>query len=161
MCPEAIEKLNHPCPIADGYDFKADVWSLGVLLYEIVSGGKMPFLDLSIAFDQAAHEMTRNILTQPPRPLPLSVSREVQELIWWMLEKDPNRRPKVSDVLLAPCLRGGLGAAIDLMDKFPTQINAKEKECRRAFTLVQECIHSATKQRKRLDEIMRKKTNGT
>jgi hypothetical protein len=76
-----------------GAEFKADIYALGVVLYEILSGGP-PFE--SEAFGQ----LVVQIITQPPPPLPAvtpageRIPSELRSLVMRCLEKQAEKRPK-------------------------------------------------------------------
>jgi serine/threonine protein kinase len=77
MAPEQVR--------AEAADSRTDVWALGVLLYEMVSGAK-PFAGPTVP------ELYSSILTRPPAPLPSTVATGLRAVIERCLEKDPARR---------------------------------------------------------------------
>ena len=85
----APERMNDAAPSAAYIDPPADIWSLGVLLYELLGGGCSPFEAAS------HHEVSSRILRDGPdalsvvRPdLPLGL----ETVVYRCLEKDPTRR---------------------------------------------------------------------
>eukprot|EP01012_Entosiphon_sulcatum_P066081 TRINITY_DN95147_c0_g1_i1.p1 TRINITY_DN95147_c0_g1~~TRINITY_DN95147_c0_g1_i1.p1 ORF type:complete len:404 (+),score=73.27 TRINITY_DN95147_c0_g1_i1:56-1267(+) len=91
MAPEVIK--------GQPYDFKADVWSLGILALELAEG-EPPLLDLP------PMRALYLIVTQPP-PKPKDAarwSREFQHFLSLMLSKDPEVRSKCDDLLRHPFL---------------------------------------------------------
>ena len=77
MAPEQVR--------AEAADSRTDVWALGVLLYEMVSGAK-PFAGPTVP------ELYSSILTKPPAPLPSTVATGLRAVIERCLEKNPAGR---------------------------------------------------------------------
>ncbi|EKF32469.1 serine/threonine protein kinase, putative [Trypanosoma cruzi marinkellei] len=84
------------------YSVKADMFSMGVLLYEIFTLGK-PFVG------KDKNEVRQNILKQEPK-IPSHVSPEVASIMLALLQKEPDLRPSAMDVLLLPLMRNTLAS---------------------------------------------------
>lgn len=84
LSPEIVQ--NQP------YSFKSDIWSLGVLLYEMITL-KMPFEASSLPM------LSLKIIRGSYNPVPSCFSIELQNLVKSLLLVDSNKRPSVLDIL--------------------------------------------------------------
>ncbi|XP_012540854.1 serine/threonine-protein kinase Nek5 [Monomorium pharaonis] len=79
------------------YELKSDIWSMGVILYEMVTK-RFPFPATSLA------EITKLVHNDPPQPLPRRMSASIVNLISKMLRKTSLRRPRTDQLVLCPFL---------------------------------------------------------
>lgn len=93
--PELCE--NHP------YDFKADVWGLGVIFYELLAL-ECPFSGASFA------ALAVRICTAEPRPVPPVYSPEARALLGRLLAKKAEERPSSASILAMPHVRRSVAA---------------------------------------------------
>ncbi len=80
------------------YDSKADVWAVGVILYELITLRK-PFDSDSI------NGVFEKIKKQPIDPLPQSVDSSLKLLVTSLLNKDYNKRPSIFEVAKMPAVK--------------------------------------------------------
>lgn len=85
LSPEILS--SHP------YSYKCDIWSLGILLYELMMF-KLPFEGQNIF--QLQNNITKGIITSPP---PNTYSKELRTLLKELLINDPNKRPSAMKIL--------------------------------------------------------------
>ena len=75
------------------YSYKSDVWSIGVLLYEMTTF-KMPFDASSIS------ELAKKIKNRDFKKINSQIySNELKKLIYDMLNLNPNLRPSTKEIL--------------------------------------------------------------
>ncbi|XP_066256017.1 maternal embryonic leucine zipper kinase-like isoform X1 [Euwallacea similis] len=111
---------------------EVDVWAMGVLLYALLTGS-LPFDDLNI------DNLYRKILNGKYEE-PRYISRESRKLIRAMLQVDPKKRIKISDLLDHSWLTLGVLEAVDFRSKIPSgldrdcvQVMAKFMDSNEAF----------------------------
>ena len=88
MAPEIVKN--------QGYDFSIDVWSLGVLLYELIHSYS-PF----VVKDLDIYKIENNIVTKELQ-FKKGISNECKDLIKQLLAKDVKNRIKVKDIYQHP-----------------------------------------------------------
>ncbi len=74
-------------------DARSDLWSLGVVMHEMLSGGRPFDGDSVVAVSQA-------ILNEPPRPLPPRTPPALRALVLRLLAKDPAKRVPDADTVV-------------------------------------------------------------
>lgn len=101
--PEVVRGIQY-----DGR--KADIWSLGVVLYALLAG-YLPFDDPSIR--NVLHLVKRGVFEMP------AVRDDVAELLRGMLTVDPGQRWSLEQIKQAPCFTRGLPAGYRLPSPIP------------------------------------------
>ena len=80
---------------------KADIWSAGVVLYAMVSGHFPWMTDTSLTPNKMVHETAKQIISGEI-VLPDDLSFELENLLFNILNVDPNERPTAEDILQHP-----------------------------------------------------------
>lgn len=80
------------------YSFKSDVWSLGIILYEMCAL-KFPFSGSSL------HNLALNITKGEYPPIPKEYSNDIKRIIANLLSNRPESRYSVQQILALPFIR--------------------------------------------------------
>eukprot|EP00826_Nyctotherus_ovalis_P038154 TRINITY_DN355_c0_g5_i1.p1 TRINITY_DN355_c0_g5~~TRINITY_DN355_c0_g5_i1.p1 ORF type:complete len:390 (-),score=100.52 TRINITY_DN355_c0_g5_i1:33-1202(-) len=100
------------------YDFKADIWMLGCLLYELCSS-KKPFEGDTLP------SVISSILEKPYEQLK-GYSETIEAMISRMLEKDPTKRASIEELLRMPVLEK-LAGEIQQGDEYAVQVGVRPR----------------------------------
>ena len=106
------------------YDFRSDIWSVGVILYELCTL-KPPFKGANLK------ELYKSVMKGEYEPLPSSLSKDLGKLIKQLLQINPRNRPTCSEILNNPIVEKRLNKnlvfeSITLMKTMRFPINLYE-----------------------------------
>ena len=116
LSPEILE--NKP------YDAKSDIWSLGVLLYEMMTF-KMPFNANSLPM------LSVKIMRGNYPPPPAVYTKDLREIVSKCLTVIPSRRPSIQEILRMPIIQNRIRNFLDEIQynkEFSKTIAKKYKE---------------------------------
>ena len=94
--PEILKK--------EAYSYEADIWALGIIIYKLIVG-KFPF--------ETKEEIKNKSVSFPQ---PDEISESAKDLIIQILEKDPNKRPSLEQILMHNFFK----QAISIPENLPT-----------------------------------------
>lgn len=80
------------------YNTKTDIWSLGIVLYEMCAL-KHPFIG------RTTKEVMENIVKSKSPMIPKYYDLDLQKIVRMMLEKDPEKRPNINDIFSLPLIK--------------------------------------------------------
>lgn len=103
------------------YDFKADIWAMGVIVYELVTFKK--------PFDSDKLQSLFNlIINEEAAPVQDGRSTDLKMLCKSLLNKDVNKRPSIFDIATLPCVKKKIKEFIKQHDVKDTDIPFLELE---------------------------------
>ncbi|KAK6036538.1 hypothetical protein COOONC_25957 [Cooperia oncophora] len=76
------------------YSHKSDVWSCGVLMFEVFSNGETPYKDISKLHDVRKKVVFNGLRLRPPPDMPA----EESAIMMSCFEDDPVARPSFDDL---------------------------------------------------------------
>ena len=113
------------------YDHRADVWAVGVVLYELIML-KKPFESENI------NGLLRQITSCAYEPLSVDVDPNLKMLVVALLNKDFNKRPTIIEIAKVPCVRkeildfieenNYLQEVLEIIDLIKQEENQEEKQ---------------------------------
>ncbi|PJF19090.1 Lysine--tRNA ligase [Paramicrosporidium saccamoebae] len=127
MAPEVIKRSQ--------YDNKADIWSLGISLYELLKGAP-PLANIEPG--RAIFIIPKNA---PPR-LDSSFSQAMRDLVSSCLHDDPQKRPTADHLLKSKVFRGmkrgGPSPLVAVLEKYRNKVSNKDSNDGRSLLTVQD-----------------------
>ena len=76
------------------YDFNCDIWSLGVVLFELITY-KLPWYKEKVNYE----EFLKLVINSKKSALPENIDEKLKYLIQIMLKKDPERRATLTEII--------------------------------------------------------------
>ena len=99
FAPEMLGSNKEEMALMPEYGFEVDIWALGVILFVLLTGG-LPFQGSS---DEQTYGLIRYGNVSFGNGLAAwSVSLQAEDLVKWMLQRDPSKRPTASQLLTNP-----------------------------------------------------------
>ena len=91
------------------YNSKCDIWSLGVLLYEMAT--------FTYPFNaRSTRDLSLKVCNAKPPPIAGSYSRDLTRVIMLMLTPNPVQRPSVRELLGMPCVQAKMSLITPFLD---------------------------------------------
>ena len=116
------------------YDFNCDIWSLGVVLFELISN-KLPWYKEKINYE----EFLKLIINTKKMSLPENTDEKLKYLIQIMLKKDPERRATLKDIITLDFVYEKIENLLDRFDwwKYYEGIKELKKEVKPCYLFME------------------------
>jgi serine/threonine protein kinase len=110
MAPEALTVKIKKCLRNKGYDFKVDSWSLGILMYRMLTG-EHPYQEEYTAMSLDNDELREKFASKSPPPIdfPDFISKDAKNLILSLLQVYPGSRMSVKEARNHPWIQNSAG----------------------------------------------------
>lgn len=113
--------LSHICPLlgpTHRYSAASDVWSYGVMVWEVMTSARVPYDEIASLMEVIAHVKEGNVLQQPP-DCPAEIYTELMLPCWNPVYSD---RPSFSALTaVAGAICGSGSSALASFKKQPSQ----------------------------------------
>jgi serine/threonine protein kinase len=96
------------CNDDEKYDFNCDIWSLGIVLFELVTN-KLPWYKEKINYK----DFLKLVINTKKMPFPENMDEKLKYLIQIMLKKDPNRRATLKEIITLDFIYEKIEAILD------------------------------------------------
>eukprot|EP01059_Diplonema_ambulator_P001515 TRINITY_DN11288_c0_g1_i2.p1 TRINITY_DN11288_c0_g1~~TRINITY_DN11288_c0_g1_i2.p1 ORF type:complete len:409 (+),score=87.27 TRINITY_DN11288_c0_g1_i2:98-1228(+) len=116
--PVAGTFCGTPCYLApelwemDLYNKQAEIWSMGIVLYELLAL-KKPFYSSNMS------DLRQLVMTQPHPPVPPHFSQEIKDICNAMLEKSPSKRVTLSTIMASKYIQQAFTSLLRAIKKQP------------------------------------------
>nr|XP_002123049.3 ribosomal protein S6 kinase alpha-5 [Ciona intestinalis] len=126
-----------------GYDESCDLWSIGVILYAVLSGA-VPFVSdgQSLRASEIMTRITKGEFTFDGLSWQ-NVSEEARRLVDGLLTVDPKKRLKISDLLASPWVQGACAPTTPLLSPCILSPGHRATTC---FNATMKAYHLASKE---------------
>ncbi|XP_074605346.1 dual specificity mitogen-activated protein kinase kinase 7-like isoform X1 [Brevipalpus obovatus] len=108
----APERIDPPEP---SYDVRADIWSLGITLFELATG-RNPFWDCKADFEVLSKVVTKDPPVLPDDNEDFELWPEFREFVASCLRKDFRQRPKYKDLLASEFIKRSERERVDVAE---------------------------------------------
>ena len=109
MAPELFSAKEN------AYDYKVDVWSLGVMYHQLLTG-QLYFMG------QSHFDIRENIVNKPYQPPNIDISEESKDILKKMLQKNPKDRIDTIELLSHPLFEKFMEDILSSLNTFKSSI---------------------------------------
>ena len=130
MAPEVVTGYGENKPTNEPYGKGCDLWSMGVLLYVMLSKS-MPFRAKEV--DQLLKQVVKGRFSFRPEDRWKHISEDAKDLITKLLTKDTKERLTIKQVKSHPWCADAIARAIETLPKIEVEKEKSEKNMSKLF----------------------------